>query len=567
MAESMREPLSVDCRQALERAGALLVVEGSAVLRAQAQQQAALELLQARKLGATDRELAEVLVRRIRAAVTELVGTVQPSVDPRALAAAMAEPQPALTGSSPDPPAPPASSTPLLERAEALVAQLAAEPSLTGLEPNPWSVAVACHQRMLALADEDRIAGIAHAVAGARVVAGLRQREVSLPDWLVHHEEQLCRYGGLWIHERLLVSGQDHGLNEGGALARQGVTLLTRLQQIHNGRHAWIGQHLAALQQHLVRCSAGRPLTIVVAGNCQFWPLFQALKVLLPDAHLEAGLTVHLATPEEVEAFHRLLAGVDVLLIHRIQPGYRHDIGLENRTLAGHLPPGGRQLLLPNIHYEGHHPWIGYAHDPQGQLAALEASSPLGPYHDFLAMQAAARGLSAQDILAAPLHPEIADRIRQHHQHSLEQLRRREIDCAVEISSWIERNHRRVPVSHTCNHPTQAALEALLRRLLEHLEPGAEIDTARLERREYLGALSIPILPWVRQALELEDWAASWGLREGTRPFPIEAQLAASIAFYREHPWIAEQNQQQEKFQSAAAVLETLSSDRGSAPG
>lgn len=92
------EPRSVDCRQALERAGALLAVEGSAALRAQAQQQAALELLQARKLGAADGDLAEVLLRRIHAAVTELVGTGPPSVAPRA----MAESQPALT-LSPDP--------------------------------------------------------------------------------------------------------------------------------------------------------------------------------------------------------------------------------------------------------------------------------------------------------------------------------------------------------------------------------------------------------------------------------------------------------------------------------
>ncbi|MEB3271341.1 MAG: hypothetical protein VKJ44_06815 [Synechococcus sp.] len=49
------------CRESLQRAGSLLEVRGSYALRSQAQQQAALELLQARRLGATDPQLAEVL--------------------------------------------------------------------------------------------------------------------------------------------------------------------------------------------------------------------------------------------------------------------------------------------------------------------------------------------------------------------------------------------------------------------------------------------------------------------------------------------------------------------------
>jgi len=57
------------CRESLQRAGSLLEVSGSYALRSQAQQQAALELLQARRLGAPDRSLAEVLQAALRASV------------------------------------------------------------------------------------------------------------------------------------------------------------------------------------------------------------------------------------------------------------------------------------------------------------------------------------------------------------------------------------------------------------------------------------------------------------------------------------------------------------------
>lgn len=445
--------------------------------------------------------------------------------------------------------------------AELLIERLQAEPPDSDLEQHGWELAVACHGRMLALEHGHRLAAIHHAVAGAQLIAVLRQRGAALPEWLAIHEEQLCRYGGLWIHDWVLGSDLDPQASDAAGLIRHGVVLLDRLNQIHEGRHAWIGLHLRALQRQAAGPPAGHPAapglgpTIAVAGNCQFWPLYLYLGQVLPNACLHAGPTVHLATPEQVEAFHRLLPSVDTLLIHRIQPGYRNDIGLDNQTLGQQLSDGAQQLVLPSVHYEGHHPWIGYVHDPEGRLAEIESSSPLGAYHDFLAMQAAIHDVSAADILARPLHADLAGEIREHHQASLEQLRQREADCQVEISSWIEQHHRMVPIVHTINHPTPTTLRALLLRVLGALDLSTEVDPTGLDLQDHLGGLSIPLLPWVREALELEEWAERSGHRHGQEPFAIQAQLEDSIAFYRRHPWIAEQNRHQEKFRWAARVL------------
>jgi hypothetical protein len=59
--------------EALARARELLQVEGSRALRLQAQQQAALELLQARKHGASDADLEELLNGVIEASLARLV--------------------------------------------------------------------------------------------------------------------------------------------------------------------------------------------------------------------------------------------------------------------------------------------------------------------------------------------------------------------------------------------------------------------------------------------------------------------------------------------------------------
>lgn len=458
-------------------------------------------------------------------------------------------------------------SAPLIEQVGRLIPQLEEQDSEASLQTLGCDLVTACHGRMIEIEQNDRLDAIHHAVAGAQLIQALRRHQLQQPDWMDIHEEQLCRYGGLWIHDHLHASDRDLHASETSDLATQGLFLLRRLNEIHNGSHSWIHHHLdtletleKALPQAAASPGINRPqeLTIVVAGNCQAWPIYLYLQQWCPNLRCHHGPSVHMATPEQVADFQQLVAHADVLLMHRIQPGYRDDIGLDNRSLAGCLSPGARLLVLPSLHYEGHHPWIGYALDPDGLLASLETSSPLGPYHDFLAMAAAGQGLSAEDLLSRSVPPELAGLILQNHQQSLEQLRLREADCDVEISSWIDQHHRQVAIAHTINHPTRAVLAQLLLRVLADLSLGTTFQTDALEAHEHLGELSIPILPWVRDVLELGAWAQTCGHRNHSEPFAIEAQLAASIAFYRQHPWIASVNQNHQKFRFAQEALELL---------
>ena len=115
-----------------------------------------------------------------------------------------------------------------------------------------------------------------------------------------------------------------------------------------------------------------------MTGNCQAWPLFLSLRQWLPAAHLQAGPTVHLASAEEVQAFQTLLPTVEVLLMHRIQPGYRNDIGLDNQIMIRVLAPRSHRLVLRTRHYRSPHPWIGDPKYNKGLLAPLDNPSPLG---------------------------------------------------------------------------------------------------------------------------------------------------------------------------------------------
>ncbi len=148
----------------------------------------------------------------------------------------------------------------------------------------------------------------------------------------------------------------------------------------------------------------------------------------------------------------------------------------------------------------------------------------------------------------------VLTRLRQRHAQSLEQLRQREADCDVALSDWLEDHLAGQPLFHTINHPTQLALDQLLRRLLKQLGLPHQLGPTIYDRCEHLGALSIPIHPWVIEALGLGPWAHTWGQRDG-RPLPMSQQLEECWSFYRDDPRWLSANRNHPRFLEAVEFL------------
>ena len=444
----------------------------------------------------------------------------------------------------------------LVLKAQELLSRNSDEQDLGSFSSELLSTAIACHSRMLELGDSERPFSLA--IAGADLLQALQKlsgQEVVIPSWVAVHEEQCCRYGAIWIHA-LLQQGDpvssDHCL--------RGVALLQRLQELHPEPLQWVRNMRHDLELEVPSLATeveAKALRLVVVGNCQAHPLTLGLMKALPQAHIDASPSVHLATAVDVARLHKRLKHADFLVMHRVQPGYRNDMGLDSATLASLLPLSARSVVLPNLHYEGHHPWIGYAQDQDRRLSGLENESPLGPYHDFLAMVAARDDLPLELLFNSSCPVAVLEQLRTHHQDSLTQLATRENDCDLSISDWIASNYRHVAIAHTVNHPTQAALDQLLRRLLQVLGLPHELSEKVFDATELLGTLTIPVHPWVRQALGLDAWADKWGQRQG-EPLPIERQFEESIGFYRRHPWIASANASHSKLAFASNLLQQV---------
>lgn len=418
------------------------------------------------------------------------------------------------------------------------------------------NLGVGCHEQMLKCAEQDLVTAIDLALTGERLFRQLKQSAPDQPDWVEIYHEQFCRYGAIWIQEQIRGGGSLNGqIQQYSGLA---FLLLERLESFHPDLPPWITMMRQEMQE-LAQQALQLP-RLALVGNCQMHPIYLALRQVLPELEIYFCPSVHLATAVDVAELHAVLPETDFLVMHRIQPGYRDGIGLDGATLQQLLPPHACGLVLPNLHYEGHHPLIGYAHLPEEQGQTLAAESPMGDYHDFLAMVAAERGLTATHVLQLPLQAPMADLLRQWHADSLEQLRRREADCDLAISSWIEQHHRQSPLFHTFNHPCNRLLERVVAAVVEQLEFGQVVSVPDLGSVEQLGRQQHSVLPWVAEALNLDPWASADGQRDWAVPWSLQEQLQTSIDFYRCHPSIGEANRNAKKYQLANQLLELADS-------
>lgn len=394
-----------------------------------------------------------------------------------------------------------------------------------------------CHERMYALGEESAVSEelVEVAWAGAQLFEALSELSADEPAWVGVCREQCCRYGVICLHQMLTDPASQIDPESFETLRERGLEMIARLKRLQTPPAAW----LPPLEKKLESCrpqnnDTNGPL-IVVVGNCQSKPIVLGLAQMFPQARLHLATPVHQATPVDVESLHGLLPGADILVTHRIQPGYRGGIGLDGETLSQLLPTTGRCIVLPNLHYEGYHPWIGYPFDPEGRLKPLEDDAPLGAYHDYLAMEVVGRGTDVVDLWQRPLSAAMAAVLQDWHATSLAQLQQRECDCDVRMADWIQGHHREVRLFHTFNHPSNLTLEALLERLVVEIAPDQDISRPDLGSRECLGASSHGIHPWVRQALALAPWSEAPGRRSHNTPWSAQEELQASIQFYLKH--------------------------------
>ncbi len=254
----------------------------------------------------------------------------------------------------------------------------------------------------------------------------------------------------------------------------------------------------------------GRPVGLV-HGNCQA----EALRVLLAGSptlpwQLVRVPPVHELTAEDLPHLERLLGRATLLLAQPVRDGYR-GLPLGTAELAGRLASGARVVRWPVVRWTGLHPWQAIVRLPDG------AEPPVVPYHDL-------RTLTGRE----PVRPDLRAAAEQ---SRAELARRERRDTDVGVSDLL------LPLglaaAHTVNHPGNALLQALARRVQEAL--GCAPD-APDPGRVLLGGIRAPLEPEVLAALGLPEEAVrdSWTVHG--EQLPAQVVVQAQRRWYAERP-------------------------------
>lgn len=252
---------------------------------------------------------------------------------------------------------------------------------------------------------------------------------------------------------------------------------------------------------------------LLVHGNCQA----ESLRVLLeaPDVVAVRVPPVHELVADDVDHLLRLLADAAVVVTQPVREGY-HGLPLGTSEVLA-AASRARAVVVPVVRHHLLHPFQG--------LVRVEGAGdpPLVPYHDL-------RTLALATGRPAPRPTETA--LREVGRRSLEEVRRR------------QHRHGTVPVddlllaagagaAHTVNHPGNAVLVGLARRVQERL--GLEV-TAVDPGRTLLGRVLAPLEPQVLRSNGLDDGAARRHWVVDGAPVPDDDVVRAQLDWYRTRP-------------------------------
>ncbi|MDU0479614.1 WcbI family polysaccharide biosynthesis putative acetyltransferase [Staphylococcus chromogenes] len=259
---------------------------------------------------------------------------------------------------------------------------------------------------------------------------------------------------------------------------------------------------------------AARP-RVAVIGNCQA----ESLRILLDSTGAISSFRIppiHEWETDDLPFVRAALTQTDVLVMQQVRADYR-GLPIGTAQLARLLPAHARILRFPVLRFDALHPYLAIIRPPSDP----GLNPPIVPYHD-LRILARAAGLSQPRAVPAEAYGDCA-------RVNVAELARREArDGIVVMSDYLETN----PVWHTLNHPDNATLAELARRVLRALAVDGEVSPPA--DREMLGRLQAPILPAAAAALGVSARRPEW-LQDG-KPIPQADINAAHLAFYAAHP-------------------------------
>ncbi len=282
---------------------------------------------------------------------------------------------------------------------------------------------------------------------------------------------------------------------------------------------------------------------VVVVGNCQA----KALEMMLATNEEFAKRfefvsfpAVHEIPDETVPELHKAIADAAVVILQRVEEGYRDGIGLGTETLAK-IAGSATVVRWPSVYWAGYFPDLFYLRD--------SACQPVvdGPfdYHDRSILRAYSSGLDVEATCRLLEDPEQPSDAPAWAANATAELNIRGHNCDVQVTDFIDANFRTQLLFFTMNHPTNRLLAFISQEIIKLLGIPGRVYKEQMPG-EVLGWTFYPLHPNHVQALDLSFGAdVIWGLTEfKIRGVAYESSDAvqAFFTYYAAHPELVDLN-------------------------
>jgi hypothetical protein len=282
---------------------------------------------------------------------------------------------------------------------------------------------------------------------------------------------------------------------------------------------------------------------VVVVGNCQA----QALEMMLGtnDSFTKrfefvSFPPVHEIPDTMVPELHNAVAAATVVILQRVDDGYRDGVGLGTETLA-RIAGAATVVRWPSLYWAGYFPDLFYLRNGTGQPVI---DGPFD-YHDQSILLAYDSGLDVTETCRLLEDPERSSEAQTWAANSTAELDVRSQACDVHVASFIASEFRAKLLFFTMNHPTNQLLGFVAQRITDLIGIPGRVDH-RLIPDEVLGSTFYPLHANHVCALDL-DFVTKFGA--GHVPYrirgityePAEA-VQAFFDYYAAHPQLVALN-------------------------
>lgn len=198
-----------------------------------------------------------------------------------------------------------------------------------------------------------------------------------------------------------------------------------------------------------------------IHGNCQSYVLSRMLQEACPDWDV-TFYEVH-ADPiiENLADYCMLIGTADIVLSQPIHDGYRDTPELALSWVRQHVKPGAALIVIPALHFSGHHP----------EFAALARLGDL--CQNSVAAHLRMIGMPPDRAVDMLLAPDLLadDVIRTEIELQLAEMNRREASDGIDasVADIITSQAVWFQLFHIVNHPSRALCAYLINRVFERL--------------------------------------------------------------------------------------------------